>query len=96
MMSTVIAVAMLLLSVGSAWAQAGAELRGRIEEIRDGELLVRSDDGRLHIVDTAAIRSVELGTLNPGDTVVIATKGEGVRGPIGRAVQRRTPAPPVR
>jgi hypothetical protein len=96
MMSTLIAVAMLLLSVGSAWAQAGAELRGRIEEIRDGELLVRSDDGRLHIVDTAAIRSVELGTLNPGDTVVITTKGDGVRGPIGQAVERRTPAAPGR
>ncbi len=96
MMSMIIAMAMLLSSVGSAWAQAGTEVRGRIEEIRDGELLVRSDDGRLHIVDTAAMPSAELGTLNPGDTVVIATKGDGVRGPIGRAVQRRTPAAPAR
>jgi hypothetical protein len=37
--------------------------------------------------------SAELGTLNPGDTVVLATKGGGLRGPIGHHVKQRTPAP---
>ena len=96
MMRVVIALAALLVGAGPACAQAvsGAELRGRIEQITDSELIVRGEDGRLHFVDTAAIPSVELSVLNPGDDVLITTKGLGARGPIGRSVrqQRRTPA----
>jgi hypothetical protein len=89
-----IGVVVLLASVGPAWAQGpvAGELRGRIEEIRDAELLVRGEDGRLHVVDTTAMPSAELGTLNPGDTIVIATKADSVRGPIGHHVKQRTPA----
>jgi hypothetical protein len=90
---TVIALTTLLVSVGPAWGQtvSGPELRGRIEQITDSELIVRGGDGRLHFVDTAAIPSAELGVLNPGDDVVITTKGDGARGPIGRSVQQRWP-----
>jgi hypothetical protein len=94
MWTKAIGVAVLLASVGPAWAQGqvAGELRGRIEEIRDAELLLRGEDGRLHVVDTAAMPSAELGMLNPGDTIVIATKADGVRGPIGHHVKQRTPA----
>ena len=94
MLTKVIGVVVLLASVGPAWAQGqvAGELRGRIEEIRDIELLVRGEDGRLHVVDTAAMPSAQLGMLNPGDTVVIAVKADTVRGPIGHHVKQRTPA----
>ena len=94
MMRPIVAVTVLLLSVAPAWAQAGPDVRGRIEEIR--ELLVRTADGRLHVVDTAAMPSTELATLTPGDTVVITTRGGGVRGPIGHFLRQRTPASPTR
>jgi hypothetical protein len=85
----------LLPHVAPAWAQtpAGPDLQGVIEEIRDSELLVRGTDGRLHHVDTAAIPSTELGTLNPGDTVVLATKAVTAPRAIGHHVKHRTPAP---
>ena len=92
--NALIALTTLLVSVGPAWGQtvSGPELRGRIEQITDSELIVRGEDDRLHFVDTAAIPSVELGVLNPGDDVVITTKGDGGRGPIGRSVRQRGPA----
>ena len=96
MLTKVAVVAVLLASAGPVWAQgqpAGPELRGRIEEIRDAELVVRGEDGRLHFVDTAAMPSIELATLNPGDTIVLATKAHGARGPIGHRVKQRSPAP---
>jgi hypothetical protein len=96
MMRPIVAVTVLLLSVAPAWAQAGPDVRGSIEEIRDSELLVRTADGRLHVVDTAAMPSTELATLTPGDTVVITTRGGGVRGPIGHFLGQRTPASPTR
>lgn len=92
--NTLIALTTLLVSVGPAWGQtvSGPELRGRIEQITDSELIVRGEDDRVHFVDTAAIPSVELGVLNPGDDVVITTNGDGGRGPIGRSVRQRGPA----
>jgi hypothetical protein len=98
MVTTKIAVTALLLltaSVVPAWGQtvSGPELRGRVEEIRDIELVVRGEDGRLHFVDTAGMPSAELGVLNPGDDVTISTKGDGARGPIGRSVRRGAPPP---
>lgn len=94
MLRKAIGVVLLLASVGPAWAQgqAAGELRGRIEEVRDAELLVRGEDGRLHLVDTTAMPSAELGMLGPGDTVVIAVKADSVRGPIGHHIKQRTPA----
>jgi hypothetical protein len=95
MMVTVgIALTVLLATALPAWGQAqtGTELRGHIEEIRDVELVVRGEDGRLYFVDTAGMPSVELSVLNPGDDVAIATKGDGARGPIGRSVRQRQPA----
>ena len=89
--------ALLLLTAGvvPTWGQtvSGPELRGRVEEIRDIELVVRGEDGRLHFVDTAGMPSAELGVLNPGDDVMIGTKGDGARGPIGRSVRRWAPPP---
>jgi hypothetical protein len=101
MMKTVTAVGALLLVSGvlaPAWSQtvSGPELRGRIEQMTDSELVVRGEDGRLHFVDTAAMPSAELSVLRPGDDVVIATKGDGARGPIGRSVQPRSPGSPGR
>jgi hypothetical protein len=95
MLTRLILVAALLANAGPTWAQsqAGRDVQGVIEEIRDSELLVRGPDGRLHHVDTAAIPSVELGTLNPGDTVVLATKPIDAPRAIGHHIKRRTPAP---
>jgi hypothetical protein len=94
MLMTAIAVTALFLMISPAWAQPPArpELRGRIEQITDSELIVRGEDGRLHFVDTAAMPSAELGVLNPGDDVTISTKGDGARGPIGRSVRRGSAA----
>jgi len=63
LMKAVIALTMLLVSIGPVWDQtmSGPELRGRIEQITDSELIVRGEDGRRHFVDTAAIPSAELG-----------------------------------
>ena len=95
-MRTVIALTStaLLVSFGPAECQtlSGPELRGRIEQITDSELVVRGEDGRLHFVDTAAMPSPELSVLNPGDAVAITTKGDGARGPIGRSVRQTAPA----
>jgi len=94
-MRTVIALTStaLLVSFGPAECQtlSGPELRGRIEQITDSELVVRGEDG-LHFVDTAAIPSPELSVLNPGDAVAITTKGDGARGPIGRSARQTPPA----
>jgi hypothetical protein len=92
----------LVLLVSAALAPAGAqpppgvELRGRVEQITDNELIVRGEDGRLRFVDTAAMPSAQLGALNPGDDVVITTRGDSPRGPIGHSVRPGTPAPPPR
>jgi hypothetical protein len=50
MMTKVIVALVLLAGALPALAQgkAGPDLQGRIEEIRDSELLVRGADGRLH------------------------------------------------
>ena len=89
--AALVSTALLLVTVGPAWCQTGSgpELRGRIEQLTDNELVVRGEDGRLHFVDTAAISSAELGLLKPGDDVTITTKGEGARGPIGCSVSAR-------
>jgi hypothetical protein len=94
MVRTVAALAVLLVSVCQAWGQTvpGPELRGRIEQMTDSELIVRGEDGRLRFVDTAAMPSAELGVLTPGDDVTITTKGEGARGPIGRSVRQSSPS----
>jgi hypothetical protein len=96
--AALVSTALLLVIVGPAWCQTGSgpELRGRIEQLTDNELVVRGEDGRLHFVDTAAISSAELGVLKPGDDVTVTTKGEGGRGPIGRSVKRQAPSPPPR
>ena len=95
MMTALILVVALLANAGPAEAQrqAGPDLHGVIEEIRDSELLVRGADGRLHHVDTAAIPSAELGTLNPGDTVVLATTAVDAPRVIGHRVKHRTAVP---
>lgn len=69
------------------------ELHGQVVEITDSELIVRSEDGRLHFVNTAAIPTEELGTLEPDDGVTITTKGESPRGPIGGSARRHPRAP---
>jgi hypothetical protein len=99
MRTTVIALTALLLmaaSLAATWAQtvSGPELRGRIEQMTDSELVVRGEDGRLHFVDTAAMPSAELGVLTPGDEVAITIKDETARGPIGRSVHRKPGASP--
>ena len=104
MMTTLILAVALLANAGSAGAQnpgqgapaitqAGPDVQGVIEEIRDSEMLVRGTDGRLHHVDTTAIPSVELGILNPGDTVVLATKAVDAPRAIGDHVKNRTAGP---
>jgi hypothetical protein len=99
MRTTVIALTALLLmaaSLAATWAQtvSGPELRGRIEQMTDSELVVRGEDGRLHFVDTAAMPSAELGMLTPGDEVAITIKDETARGPIGHSVHRKPGASP--